>query len=81
MKKELLDRLKKYALSAGALSVSATAADAQINYTDVNPDSTVTGAGNNYMLDLNNDNTADFDISIQSTQSLRPKQTLQNIFR
>lgn len=57
----LLDRLKAYGLAAGALAAGAEGADAAIIYTDINPNYTG-GIGNQYLLDLNNDNTDDFRI-------------------
>lgn len=59
--KELLNRLKRYSLAAGAVAMVADQADANIIYTDVNPD--FAGAsGSQYFLDLNNDNIDDFRI-------------------
>lgn len=69
MKKQLLERLKKYALSASALAGASATANAQIVYTDINPDDTVTGNGSFFALDLNNDNTPDFSIQVVSYQS------------
>jgi len=63
VKKDLLERLKKYTLSAGAIAAT-THADAQVLYTDVQPDSIVFGQGNSYMLDVNNDGLDDFSIHI-----------------
>lgn len=68
MKKDLLERLKKYSLSAGAL-VAGTSASAQIMYTDITPDDTISGNGGTYNLDLNNDGTIDFNFSISSSSS------------
>lgn len=67
MKKELLEKLGKYGLSAGAL-IAATGAHSQITYTDINPDITVSGSGS-YDLDLNNDLTIDFSINVSSYAS------------
>lgn len=57
------ERLLNYTMTAGALAV-AGAANAQVIYTDVNPDEVVT-TGNSYNLDLNTSVT-DFVISAQA---------------
>jgi len=67
MKKQLRHRLKKYTLTAGAIVTGGAAAEAQIIYTDVDPDSNVIGPGNSYLLDLNNDGTDDFEIFVFSS--------------
>lgn len=63
MKKSLLDKLKAYSLTAGAVAAGANA-DAQVLYTNVNPDSLTTGTGSSYDLDLDNDGNVDFVIDI-----------------
>jgi len=60
----LQGKLKAYAAVAGAVA-AASAADAQIMYTDVIPDTTVNTVNGAYQLDLNNDGTADFAFSYQ----------------
>ncbi|GEM_PF-877129 len=62
MKKDLLEKLGKYGLSAGAVVGAGATAQGQITYTDLNPDVTVTANGF-YQLDLNNDMTIDFTIN------------------
>lgn len=57
-------KLSKYSAVAGAVLATAAGADAQVVYTDVDPDVTVTGTGNNYLLDLNNDGTDDYDLAV-----------------
>lgn len=57
---KLNKRLKSYSAIAGTLVVGGVA-EAQVNYTDVNPDANIT-TGNSYALDLNNDATVDFSI-------------------
>lgn len=64
---KLKKRLKSYSLSAGAIVTTAAGADAQIIYTDIVPDDTVTGGGSSYALDLNNDGTVDFNFQIVNT--------------
>jgi hypothetical protein len=54
-------KLKTYSLAAGALAMVPDTADANIIYTDENPD--FSGAvGSQYFLDLNNDGTDEFRI-------------------
>jgi hypothetical protein len=55
----LSGKLKAYSALAGAAAI-AGGADAQIIYTDVNPDVTKSANGDSYSLDLNNDATPDF---------------------
>jgi hypothetical protein len=66
MKKNLQKRISKYTAVAGAV-VSAAGAQAQVVYTDVNPDYSHDAPQNNgfavYPLDLNNDQTIDFVVA------------------
>lgn len=64
LSEKLRKRLKSYSLSAGAIVSTAAGVDAQIIYTDIIPDDTVTGGGSSYALDLNNDGTVDFNFQI-----------------
>ena len=70
MKKNLQSRISKYTAVAGAV-VSAAGAQAQVVYTDVNPDYAHDAPQNNgfavYPLDLNNDQTVDFVIASRDT--------------
>lgn len=68
MKKKLLEkRLKSYsALAAGVLAAGG-AANGQVVYTDVDPDSVADADGESYELDLNNDGTIDFTINRSRT--------------
>lgn len=70
MKENLQKRIAKYTAVAGAV-VAATGANAQIVYTDVNPDyshdADSLGAFSIYPLDLNNDATVDFLIASRDT--------------
>ena len=59
MNKDLQKRLGKYTAAAAAL-VGATGANAQIMYTDVNPDFAHPGNEIGFGLDLNNDTNFDF---------------------
>jgi hypothetical protein len=68
MKKEtstLNKKVKGYSALAGSLLAMVQIADGQIVYTDVT-DTTVSGDGANYDLDLNNDGTSDFSFNITS---------------
>lgn len=58
------NRLKNYAVLAGSV-VAAASADAQIQYTNITPDTLIT-LGNNYSLDLNNDAVVDFTLGVQA---------------
>jgi hypothetical protein len=55
-------KLKKYLALAGSVTVGVSSANAQVIYTDVNPDFLLTGNLNTYDLDLNNDGTAEFSL-------------------
>jgi hypothetical protein len=56
-------KLKKYSALATGVAAVAGIANAQIVYTDINPDHLVMGNLGNYSLDLNNDGTDDFDFT------------------
>ncbi len=58
------EKLARYSAFAGAVATAA-GAQAQIIYTDVNPDATFS-TGNQYSLDINNDATPDFVISAET---------------
>ena len=70
MNKNLQKRISKYTAVAGAV-VSAAGAQAQVMYTDVDPDYSHDAPQNNglavYPLDLNNDQTIDFLIASRDT--------------
>ncbi len=70
MKKNLHSRISKYTAVASAV-VSAAGAQAQVVYTDVNPDYSHDAPQNNgfaaYPLDLNNDQTIDFVVASRDT--------------
>lgn len=59
MNKITIDRLSRYSAAAATVVASAATVDAQIVYTDINPDHTFVDSAN-YSLDLNNDNINDF---------------------
>ncbi len=63
MKKELQNRLSKYTAAAAAVTVGATGANAQIVYTDVDPDFMHPGDEIGFGLDMNNDGNFDFIIA------------------
>ena len=80
IKKELLlsNRLKSYlALTAGFIALSPLA-DAQIIYTDIDPDSVLTG-NDSFQLDINMDGTFDF-ILWQKTFTRNSKKYYGNSF-
>lgn len=54
--------LKKYLALAGSVTTVVSNADAQVVYTDVNPDYLLTGNLNTYDLDLNNDGVSEFSL-------------------
>jgi hypothetical protein len=60
MKKELQERLSKYTAAAAALTVGAAGANAQIVYTDVDPDYMHPGDEVGVGLDMDLDNNFDF---------------------
>ena len=64
MKKQLLKKLSAFIVTAMLFSASA---NAQIVYTDVNPDLTINTNGGVYALDLNNDGITDFNITFNTT--------------
>ncbi|GAB5417762.1 MAG: hypothetical protein Crog4KO_24890 [Crocinitomicaceae bacterium] len=63
MKKELQNRLSKYTAAAAAVTVGATGANAQIVYTDVDPDFMHPGDEIGFGLDMDNDGNFDFIIA------------------
>ena len=62
MKKDLQNKLAKYSAAAGAAVLAVGSTNAQIVYTDVNPDFVHPGNETGFGLDLNNDATFDFAI-------------------
>lgn len=69
MKKEnstLKKQIKAYSALAGSMLAMINVSDAQIIYTNVDPDVTGTDDGATYSLDLNNDATVDFKILVNS---------------
>jgi hypothetical protein len=67
------DKLKKYSLLAGAFITLTPLSEAQIIYTDVDPDVTVDAIHNDgpasYNLDLNNDGIIDFKLAAMDMQT------------
>ncbi len=55
-------KLKNYLSLAGGITTAFTSANAQVVYTDVNPDYLLTGNYNTYSLDLNNDGVEDYSV-------------------
>ncbi|MGB3075256.1 MAG: T9SS type A sorting domain-containing protein [Chitinophagales bacterium] len=62
----LSKKITGYSSMAASLLAISNIANAQIMYTDVNPDFVGTGNGASYDLDLNNDGTTDFQVNITS---------------
>ncbi len=60
----LAKKISAYTTLAAAFLAGRNEADAQIIYTDVNPDTTFTQNNSLYSLDLNNDGQADFRIGM-----------------
>mgnify|MGYP003878921083 CR=1 FL=1 len=59
-KNELKMKLGLYSMASGAMALMTTNADAQVTYTDITPDGTLTTIGGTYMIDLNGDSNDDF---------------------
>jgi len=62
LKKPLSDKLLSYSAAAAAVMAIGQTAEAQMEYTDIEPDTTVAGDEGfaaNFELDINNDGTAD----------------------
>ncbi len=55
-------KIKKYTALAGGITAIAGIANAQVVYTDINPDHLVTGNGGSYNLDVDGDGTVDFGL-------------------
>lgn len=60
----LNNKLKSYSALAGSIALMSSQADAQIIYTDINPDSTTNIGGNFYNLDLDNGGVFDYTITL-----------------
>lgn len=65
----LEDRLKKYAALAGGLTAVAGGVNAQVIYTDVDPDSVVTGDGSLFAVDFNGDSNIDITFTTKIDSS------------
>ena len=60
----LNNKLKSYSALAGSIALMSSQADAQIIYSDINPDSTINIGGNLYNLDLDNGGVFDYTIKL-----------------
>ncbi len=69
IKNELRKKLGLYSLASGAIAMATGNAEAQVTYTDINPDEVVSGQGDSYIIDLNNDGTDDFTFSVGTAWS------------
>lgn len=71
MKKELQDKLSKYAAAAAAITAGVTGANAQVVYTDVDPDLTDDAVNNGglvaYGVDIDNDTNFDYILAARDT--------------
>lgn len=82
MKKELQERLSQYTAAAAAVTIGAAGANAQIVYTDVDPDFMHPGDEVGLGLDMNNDGNFDFIIAsgdsvyVTSNGSFRVRNTV-----
>lgn len=68
MQKELIKRLTDYATFAAGVLVLINKADAEVIYTDIDPDVVLDTDGNYYAIDIDNNGTADFQF-LKSTFS------------
>jgi len=68
MKKDdvVKDKIKKYSVLAGAV-LAGGAVNAQIQYTDIDPDVVVDPTNSPYMLDLNGDSVDDIQFAVSAT--------------
>lgn len=73
--KALLHRISQY--SAVALALAPNTIEAKVVNTDIDPDTTITGNGNIYALDLNNDFITDF--RFEMNQVVQSTYTTQSI--
>jgi len=64
----LSEKIKAYSALAGSVVALAPAANAQITYTDINPDSVFTNPGS-FDIDINNDAVNDFQFNFSKTNS------------
>ncbi|MCH8331038.1 MAG: hypothetical protein IH946_06620, partial [Bacteroidetes bacterium] len=62
----LSQRLASYSAIASAILVAGNTASAAVQYTDVNPDTTLNLDGQQFFLDLNNDNVIDFRFDLNT---------------
>ena len=62
--KQTNKKLKNYSIVAAALTVVPNMSQASVDFTDVNPDVTLTTAGENFAVDLNGDLADDFNVSL-----------------
>jgi hypothetical protein len=64
MKKDVQKRLKAYSAVAGAALLIPGTAAAEIQYTDVDPDETLTTPGDLFEVDFNGDGTVDMNLAL-----------------
>ncbi len=71
MKKTIHHKLRAYTVAAGSVAAFVGTADAQIVYTDINPDVVLSGNNASYSLNMDNNNTTEMTFaSYVSTDSV-----------
>lgn len=80
MQKALIKRLADYAAFAGSIICLMNKADAEVIYTDIDPDVVLTTDGNYYAIDIDNNGTPDFQF-LKSTFSINPSFSYYYYFR
>ncbi|HNI55898.1 MAG TPA: hypothetical protein PK511_15330, partial [Chitinophagales bacterium] len=80
MQKELVKRLTDYAAFAAAVLVLINRADAEVVYTDIDPDVSLDTDGNYYAIDIDGNGTADFQF-LKATFSINPSFTYYYYFQ
>jgi len=78
MKQNSLEtNLKKYSLLAGSITSAISTVNAQIVYTDVNPDTLLNNHGETYTLDLDNNGVVEFNLQSLDTAIVSSSYNLQ----
>lgn len=80
MQKALLNRLVDYAASAAGIICLTNKAEAQVIYTDIDPDVALDTDGNYYAIDIDNNGTADFQF-LKETFLINPSFTYYYYFQ
>lgn len=80
MQKALIKRLADYAAFAGSIICLMNKADAEVIYTDIDPDVVLDTDGNYFAIDIDNNGTPDFQF-LKSTFSINPSFLYYYYFR